>query len=420
MPQTRRLHHGWTWVTPLRRQASIRQWDRKTLKVEKVPKYKSSKSLSAGKTVVVRGLTGMDEVSLVVGQVESLTGVPRSLFYLVGASGRRIWEDVTLEQSGIGPDSSLFMTARLLGGSMRQRAPLVPGSWTCNNCNMGGCWLSKNVCFRCLAPRPTHGPRFSSPTPARETQHLGRAPPVQRSGNPTVRRGIAPSPQPQPVHRRKPDMTSALKGDGKAVLKALRGLGISESLLEQVQASLVPKRTDPGNAREKALAENKAQLHSLRVRIGRQEQSVANAQESLNRASEKLFQMRHEHEQLLVQYREMETRLSPNSSKPPSVAGDGAPVVEEADSVPMDDEIEAPPPPVAGQAVDVRSSWPAPPAVDAFVENSDSTKRARVTLPSGSLLVEAVESGQFDGKTDDGSTLQNGCYGFPRCCSSPF
>ena len=131
----------------------------------------------AGKMVVVRGFTGMDEVSLVVSQVESLTGVPRCLFYLVGASGRRLREDVTLEQSGIGPDSSLFMTARLVGGSMRQRAPLVPGSWTCSNCNMSGCWPSKNVCFRCLAPRPTHGPQYSLPRPARETQHLGRAPP---------------------------------------------------------------------------------------------------------------------------------------------------------------------------------------------------------------------------------------------------
>ena len=57
----------------------------------------------AGKTVVVRGLSGLDEVSLVVGHVESLTGVPRSLFYLVGASGRRLQEDVPLVQSGMGP-----------------------------------------------------------------------------------------------------------------------------------------------------------------------------------------------------------------------------------------------------------------------------------------------------------------------------
>ena len=140
--------------------------DTKDEESSKVQKFQVFVKNLAGKTVVVRGLSGMDEVSLVVGQVESLTGVPRSLFCLVGASGRRIWEDVTLEKSGLGPDSSLFMTARLLGGSMRQRAPLVPGSWTCNNCNMGGCWPSRNVCFRCLAPRPTNGPRFSSPTPA--------------------------------------------------------------------------------------------------------------------------------------------------------------------------------------------------------------------------------------------------------------
>ena len=52
-------------------------------------------------------------MSLVVGHVESLTGVPRSLFHLVGASGHRLQEDVTLVQSGIGPDSSLFMSAHV-------------------------------------------------------------------------------------------------------------------------------------------------------------------------------------------------------------------------------------------------------------------------------------------------------------------
>ena len=156
------------------------------------------------------------------------------------------------------------------------------------------------------------------------------------------------------------------------------------------------RRTDPGNAREKALADNKAQLTALRVRIGRQEQSVANAKESLNRASEKLLHLRHEHEQVaclsIVNWRRS---CPPNSSKPPSVAGDGVPVVAEADSVPMDDEMDTPPSPVTGQSVDTRSSWPVAPDMDVFVENSDSTKRARVTLPSGSLLVEAVESGQF-------------------------
>ena len=152
----------------------------------------------------------------------------------------------------------------------------------------------------------------------------------------------------------------------------------------------------PATLGEKALAETKAQLHSLRVRIGRQEKSVENAQESLNRASEKLLHMRHEHGQLLAQFREMQSRLSPSSSKTPSVIGDAAPVIEEVGSTPMDEEVQAPPPPASGQAVEVSSDWPGPPSVDVFVENSDSTKRARVTLPSGSLLVDAVESGQFD------------------------
>ena len=54
----------------------------------KVQKFQVFVKNLAGKTVVVRGFTGMDEVSLVVSQVELLTGVPCSLFYLVGASGR--------------------------------------------------------------------------------------------------------------------------------------------------------------------------------------------------------------------------------------------------------------------------------------------------------------------------------------------
>ena len=290
--------------------------DSKDEERSKVKKFQVFVKNLAGKTVVVRGLNGKDEVSLVVGQVESLTGVPRSAFYLVGASGRRLRENDTLEEGGLGPDSSLTMTARLLGGSLRQRAPLVPGSWTCSNCNMGGCWPSRNVCFRCLAPRPLNEPHFSSPTPARETQHLGRAPQAQRTGNPTFRRGTV-QPQSQPVHKGKTDMSAALKGEGMAVLKALRGLGVSEALLEQVQASLVPKRTDPGNAREKALAEKKAQITAVRTRIGRQEQAVSNAKESLDRAQEKLLHLRNEKEQLLAQYHDIEVQLSPNSSKPP-------------------------------------------------------------------------------------------------------
>ena len=163
MPQRQQEHHGWTWVTSPEASSFLQAMGSHETKGEestKAQKFQVFVKNLVGKTVVVRGFSGLDEVSLVVSQVELLTGVPCSLFYLVGASGRRLRENVTLEQSGIGPDSLLIMSARVKGVSMRQRGPLVPGSWTCSNCNMGGCWPSKNVCFRCLAPRPTRGPLF--------------------------------------------------------------------------------------------------------------------------------------------------------------------------------------------------------------------------------------------------------------------
>ena len=43
-----------------------------------------------------------------------------------------------------------------------------------------------------------------------------------------------------------------MKGDALALVKALRGFGVPESVLEQVQASLVPPKRDTGNAGEKA------------------------------------------------------------------------------------------------------------------------------------------------------------------------
>ena len=186
-------------------------------------------------------------------------------------------------------------------------------------------------------------------------------------------------------------MTSSLKGDGMAVLKALRGLGVSEALLEQVQASLVPKRTDPGNAKEKALAEKKAQLTALRARIGRQEQSVANAKESLDRASEKLLHCVMRRNSCLLNIKKLRRSCPRTRRNRPLMLVMGCQLLQRLTLCPW----MTSPPPATGQPVDTRSSWPVAPELDVFVENSDSTKRARVTLPSGSLLVEAVESRQF-------------------------
>ena len=91
-------------------------------------------------------------LSSVVCRVKQLTGVPGSLFFLVGASSRRLEGKAALMQSGVGPDPRLFTAGRLNGGAMRQRAPVVPGSWTCSNCSMGGCWLPSETQHLGLTP----------------------------------------------------------------------------------------------------------------------------------------------------------------------------------------------------------------------------------------------------------------------------
>ena len=82
----------------------------------------------AGKTVVVRGFSGLDEVSL-VSHVESLTGVPRSLFYLVGAS---LWSSAS-GRCHIGAE---WDWARLLSvhvctakGRAHEASPAVTATW---------------------------------------------------------------------------------------------------------------------------------------------------------------------------------------------------------------------------------------------------------------------------------------------------
>ena len=294
----------------------------------------------------------------------------------------------------------------------------MPGSWTCRNCNMGGCWQSKSVCFRCLAPTDEWASAFS---------------PQARQGDATLGQGTSGAENWQSHGQErlctKPsastcDTSSTLKGDGQAVLKALRGLGISEALLEQVQASLVLKWTGAGNAREKALAETTAQLHSFCVRVGRQEKAVDNAQECLNRASEKLLLMRHKGDQLHAQFREMQSRLSPSSSKEPSVIGDGTPAgEEEVDTEHMEEEAQTPPPPASGQAVEVSSDWPPPTLHCGHICGEFGLHQARschacLWFPVGRCgRVSAIRGGRS--KSDDGCSLQNGCRGAARCCPCP-
>ena len=120
-----------------------------------------------------------------------------------------------------------------------------------------------------------------------------------------------------------------MKGDALALVKALRGFGVPESVLEQVQASLVPPKRDPGNAREKALSDCKAQLHILRQRVVKQRTAVSNAQEALDRSKEKLSGLEDEVAKLELRYREVSVDpLTPSSSKVASEVADGPHLAE--------------------------------------------------------------------------------------------
>ena len=126
------------------------------------------------------------------------------------------------------------------------KPPVVPGSWHCCTCNLGGCWPSRNTCFRCLAPRGSSAP-LPKPRHQRETQALGRAPQRSPAVEPTQRRASTSGPgvaAPRVVPPRVPAGNGNV--DAQAVLKTLRGLGLSEDLLVQVAKSLQPPATKKG------------------------------------------------------------------------------------------------------------------------------------------------------------------------------
>ena len=139
--------------------------------------------------------------------------------------------------------------------------------------------------------------------PPRENQFRGRSAQPSGGGNPTHRK---PIPRAATVPPTGGKSNAPVKGDALASVK------VPESVVEQVQASLVPPKRDAGNAKEKALSDCKAQLHILRQRLAKQRTAVSNAQEALERSQEKLTGLEDEVSKLDLRYREL---LTPSSSK---------------------------------------------------------------------------------------------------------
>ena len=205
----------------------------------------------SGKTLTMNEDPGI-LVSELLDKIAGLSALPTSAFYLTFGHTCLNGTD-TLKSAGVQRDSLLRMRGRLLGGTARgPRNFQVPGSWHCSFCNMGGCWPGRDRCFRCNNPRFSNARR-----PPRESHFPGR--PVQHgvSREPTIR---ASRPQPAPKSGPRPSPAAASQsssasppGHAQAVLKALKGLGLPDALLQQVHQSLSPPQK-PFTSRHRQLA----------------------------------------------------------------------------------------------------------------------------------------------------------------------
>ena len=190
------------------------------------------------------------------------------------------------------------------------------GSWTCTTCNLGGCWPARNQCFRCLAARPSEGtPPAGNHRPQRERHPLGRAPQRSPAVEPAQRGPLAPtcgspsSGAPRVVPR------ATANAGTQAVLKALRGLGLSEDLVGQVANSLQPPVGNKVSSRERQMAHLRGQLHHLRVRIARQVEALRVHNEQSQLMVSKFNAFYEEEASMHVQYRDfVAMKLTPSSS----------------------------------------------------------------------------------------------------------
>ena len=281
--------------------------------------------------------------SLLVSTLSSLTGVPSQLFYLT-LDGRRLSHDsetVVHIVSG----QTVRMHGRLRGGAS-PAGGLVETEWFCATCKRGGCWPTKQRCFRCNLPRvESDRMRGISSFPAiggkgkgqqmqqREMQFLGRAPlpGPQFSTAPTWR---PPKKAKKSTAEAPPPLTPHVD-----VVGLLRGLGCSEAVLAEVQGRLAPepKARTPG-ARALKLAEMETALHKakrheliLMEQLEVQERKVATTKASIYEKSQKVANLEAEVQEA--------KRLVVGSTPQGSEVGEGAGEDERALSVESDDEL---------------------------------------------------------------------------------
>ena len=176
----------------------------------------------------------------------------------------------------------------------------IPGQWICQPCGMGGCWPTRQSCYRCGAPRLGGN---GGQTPQRESHY-----PVQPSNqglpiNPTKRvlrsfkGGNGQSP---------PNMASTVpaptSGNGLAdpavLLPLLQSLGLPEEVLELVRARVAQPKTPKKISWEK-------ELSLLRAKIDVLDQSVLLHQDKLRENEDALSTKQQERAQLDIAFRDL-------------------------------------------------------------------------------------------------------------------
>ena len=154
------------------------------------------------------------------------------------------------------------------------------------------------------------------------------------------------------------------------MLEALKGLGLSDTLLQQVQQSLAPPQK-PATSKLRQLAHLDEQLKALKSRIQRQSLAVERHREQGEMTQEKLLNLHLEEDKLKEESKALQSSPPSQGSSHP-----GTPVAACAGAAPLGS--------VNGDASMEDPYGPLPSDDDGvgvnFVESEDSSKRARVDL----------------------------------------
>ena len=234
------------------------------------------------------------------------SGVREDAFYLVW-EGSVLRDGDTLGCLGVVLDTQLHMCSYLRGGVGMGRQPQIPGQWVCQSCAMGGCWPTRQSCFRCGAPRlgGNGGQR-----PPRESHYLGQPSNQGLPSNPTKRvlrsfnGGTSQSPPKVLPTGPVPSSNQGLAVPA-LILPLLQSLGLPEEVLEAVRARIATQKAPKKVFREKQLSLLRAKIDVLAQQITRLNKTVLYHQEKLRENEDALSTKQSEHAQLQVEFRDL-------------------------------------------------------------------------------------------------------------------